>query len=80
MWPVTTAPHSTNVNDQWDNTADEIPPALYSGANDHPKRERDDLQILTRYKKHQSSSGDGGFSLILLASLGTFISKSQPGK
>lgn len=80
MWPVTTALHSTDVNDQRGNTADEIPPTLYSGANYHPKRERDDLQMLTRYKKHQSSSGDGGFSLILLAPLGTFISKSQPGK
>lgn len=47
MWPVTTALHSADVSDQWDNTADEIPPTLYSGANYRPKRERDDLQMIT---------------------------------
>ena len=42
-----TALHGADVNDRWDNTANEIPPTTYSGANYHPKRERNDLQLLT---------------------------------
>lgn len=76
-WPVTAAPHSADVKDQW------VTPQTKS-LQLHIQELRGKGVTYNCLHDTKStrvgSSGDGGFSLILLASLDTFISKSQPGK